>query len=500
MSTISHSNLKPHNRLKIYGALLLLAVGAIALIMSATWQYKVGVAHDSKVYLSMTNHIMAGKGVYVYFESYSVSSDPIAAWPPLYPATIALLAQINQSPLDTAWVLNCFLFGANIFLIGVLSYWISRRFLLSVALMLFFTLGFQWRGFYTWLLSEPLFLFMIHLGIMALWKYLRTQKKSWLVLSALVVGCIPLIRYAGIAFIPWTALCILLLLRTNLFKRLWYSICFGTLASLPLTLWLIRNYTQLAYMRPKDASLSSILFGSLIKAEEFIPNGTRLNFEHTINGIKSWFSGAFFMSTQSVCVVLIFALIGAVTWIIIGYIRRNQCTARLDMLVILLVYALGYATFLAISLSFCKFSGSIPDRYLISSFTQLILFFALTIFIISHQFTKSSQSERATDEESSLRTDRNSESPFDTTWQSRLISSFRNLNNYKTIYYALILVLIALWIIPTTQSSLKWFDQTQKTGADESSGARYYRAKNIIQWFPTAESIKLYYTRKVSTL
>ncbi len=471
MHTISHPNLKPTHRLKIYGALLLLAVGAIALIMTATWNYRLGVAHDSTMYLSMTNHILAGKGVAVYLESYTVSSDPMADWPPLYPAILALFAQFNQSPLGAGWVLNCFLFGGNIFLIGVLAYWVSRRFLLSVAIMLFFTLGYQWRSFFTWLISEPLFLFMIHLGIMTLWKYLRTQKKTWLVLSAIAVGCIPLIRYVGIAFIPCTALCILILLRVNLVKRLWCSVSFGALASLPLMGWLIRNYTQLAYMRPTDASLSSIVFGSLIKTEEFIPNGMRLNFEHTINGIKSWFSGVFFISTQSACIVLIFALIGAVAWIMAGYIRRNQCTARLDMLIILLIYALGYAAFLATSLTFSKFSGGIPDRYLISSFTQLTLFFALTLFIVSHKLVELLPVGKLGD----------------------------GVRRFQKIYYIFLLIIVTLWIIPTTQSSLKWFDQTQKTGADESSGARYYRAQNT-QWFPTPESIKRYYNRKISNL
>ncbi|MGD0878289.1 MAG: hypothetical protein ABSA01_09115 [Anaerolineales bacterium] len=228
----------------ILAAILLISIAgaAIAIYTSANgpWGYS-----DPVVYISTARSLDRGQGL-VYYEA-DAAFRPITIEPPFYSIVLGAIGLLGVNLVAAARWLNIAAFIASIFIAGWIFYRYSRVPALGIvasALMCVFP-------YMVWMFgsaySEPLFVLMFLCGGWSLLAYLQNEKPGLLLLSALLVGLIPVIRYAGVAMVMAGGVSVLLLASGNSWRRLKKAFLFTILASLPILIWLIWTYFSTAH-------------------------------------------------------------------------------------------------------------------------------------------------------------------------------------------------------------------------------------------------------------
>jgi hypothetical protein len=218
------------------------AAGAALLIGVALIPYGPGMTPDSVHYLSAAENLRHGKG---YATSVVVgdtpSPRPIAEWPPLYPGVLAAATALG-GVVAGPWTLNALLLAASTWqvarlaepapLLGALAFAVSPA-VVSVH-------GYAW--------SEPLFLFLAVLSLKAQEKLLETPGGRTLVTAAALTGLACLTRYLGVTLAVSGALA--LAAR----RRPLHAFSYAGLSVVPLSLWLLRNWTLTGSLAGKRAA------------------------------------------------------------------------------------------------------------------------------------------------------------------------------------------------------------------------------------------------------
>ncbi|MDT8323910.1 MAG: hypothetical protein RRA94_07370 [Bacteroidota bacterium] len=172
---------------------------------------------------------------------------PVALWPPLLPALLALLHMLGISDPDVlAALLNpaCYLvsLGSMIWLLGRAMEKQDRRHLpwIAVAVVLL-----SWPLFKIslWMLSEPLFVATVSVFFVAAFHYHEKQSRGPLLLMGLAAALAVMTRYSGVTVIA-TGIVFIALSSAVLRRKMLHTLLFACLSLLPLLLWLLRNYAQ----------------------------------------------------------------------------------------------------------------------------------------------------------------------------------------------------------------------------------------------------------------
>jgi len=227
----------------VTGALLMVSLVGASTLLIAT-PFGLGVTDDSHVYLSGARHLQAGRG----FLSKSVCTGavvPISHFPPFYSVVLSLSGLFEAKPLEAARWLNAALLGANSLIVGLLLHHLlpSARivpllgaFLTATSLVMLEVHSAVW--------TEPLFIFLMLLGLICLGKHLAAPDLRLLVVGSLFVGLAASTRYAGIALVLAGGLGLLLWCDRTLYRRLLHAASFGLISCLPLGLVMLRNLHQ----------------------------------------------------------------------------------------------------------------------------------------------------------------------------------------------------------------------------------------------------------------
>jgi hypothetical protein len=223
------------NKPKDYSIIVLAALAVIGTITLLVYTriWGAGVTPDSVIYLSTAQNIAKGNGF--------IGFNPINnTFPPLFPLAIAFTNLFGLSPTQGARILNALIFGGNILLVGLILKYYSKSLIIAIcgALTLIFAKVMIYISFMVW--TEPLFIFLILLGMFQLTKFLDTQKRSFFIASAIITGIATITRYAGLPFIASFAFCIFLFSKSDTKKRIFDSISFFLISSSFLLLWFIR--------------------------------------------------------------------------------------------------------------------------------------------------------------------------------------------------------------------------------------------------------------------
>ena len=217
-------------------ALVVLGALGVVLVILCTSRYGAGVSPDSASYLSASQSVLRGEG-YRYF-----NGDIYTQWPPLFPTLLASLHMAGLEPAAGARFLNAFAFGlivcvsgrlfmrcttsAAFALLGTLSVALSAP-LLAVSVMVW---------------SEPVFIALAALFVLAMPGFLQTQSRASLVSVSLLAALACLQRYAGVTLI--LSGCILIVTGASgasIGRRVKYAAAFSLLSGLPLAAWCLRN-------------------------------------------------------------------------------------------------------------------------------------------------------------------------------------------------------------------------------------------------------------------
>jgi hypothetical protein len=251
----------------ILAAILLLSIAGAAIAIYTTangpWGYS-----DPMVYISTARSLDRGQGL-VYYEA-DAAFRPITIEPPFYPIALSVIGLFGVNLVVAARWLNILAFVASIFLAGWIFYRYSRAPALGIvasAVMCAFP-------YMVWMFgsaySEPLFVLTFLAGGWGLLAYLQKEKPAMFVLSALVIGLIPLTRYAGVAMVAAGGASVLLLASGKGWARIKKAVLYTFLASLPILVWLIWIYFSTAHsVGGRSLGLSLSLHGLKMQFQNF---------------------------------------------------------------------------------------------------------------------------------------------------------------------------------------------------------------------------------------
>lgn len=195
----------------------------------------IGLTPDSVVYISAAKSLLEGQGLFV-------GGEPMTHFPPVYSLLIAFGGLFTDNLVSSTRILHIFFYCANAILFGFCIFISARRnFLAMVAgLLLFFTLPAVLKV-HADAVSESPFIFFSLLTFLLLYRYIFTDRKIFLLFSALIMGLAIATRYVGIALLPPLIVGIFLFNKSSLKTKLLTSLWSVAVAIVPITAWVIRN-------------------------------------------------------------------------------------------------------------------------------------------------------------------------------------------------------------------------------------------------------------------
>ncbi len=206
-----------------------LLAGFFLLYITEGWG--AGVDFDSVLLLSCADSLRMGKGFFLYTER------PFVYWPPLLPAASAFLSLLlGTDPYRAASILQILFYSLTAFFLVLytLSVFRSKTAALLTSAALLLTLRVVEREVVI-STEAPFILFSISF-LFFLSLYFEQQKASYLLAAELSACFASLSRYIGVVF-PLTGA--FLLFAKGERKKAFF---FAAASSLPLALWLVRNF------------------------------------------------------------------------------------------------------------------------------------------------------------------------------------------------------------------------------------------------------------------
>ena len=218
---------------------ILAALAGFAIIILYTRHGGIGISPDSTVYMSAAENFH-NNGHFAEF-----ADNPVTDFPIFYPFFLSIIMWLTSlKPLLFAPYLNAVLFGAVIFLSGVMIERFSfRSKWYKAAILSCIVLSPGLLEDYSMLWSETIFIILLLFFIIKLNDYLRSNSRKALIIAAILTSIAAMTRYAGIVVIGTGSLIILLDQKIILRRRIKDFFLFSIISSLPLATNLFVNYS-----------------------------------------------------------------------------------------------------------------------------------------------------------------------------------------------------------------------------------------------------------------
>ncbi len=224
----------------------LLAALGMFLILYATPQ-GLGLSDDSIAYIAGARSLLSGAG---YREAWLASNGAVTHFPPAFSSTLALIGLSGMDPLRVSRFLNSLLFGANIFLLGLIGWRMTRSQVAGIVLALLFVVNASMLRVHAVAMSEPLYIFFSLAAFLAfnagvsgsipLWTRELPASKILLILTGVLTALAYLTRYAGLALLATFIVAIILLGQT--WRRRFVEVGYFLIGFIPFAAaWSIRN-------------------------------------------------------------------------------------------------------------------------------------------------------------------------------------------------------------------------------------------------------------------
>jgi hypothetical protein len=334
----------------------LVLVGVAGLIILT--RQGIGTSPDSVVYLGSARNLLDGYGLSVPYGP--AINLPMTHYPPLYPLLIALSGAFSADLLQGARVIHILLFGANLFLIGLIinSLLPGNLWMLAVGLALMFASQ-TMLIIHAMAWSEPLFIFLGFSGLYFLANYLRLSQRLQLSVSAVLIGLTFLTRYAGVAFLMSGALAILLFGRKSLRHKFIDVILFGAVSCLPTAVWMVRNMILSGTLTNRELLFHPINTGHLVQFVDIL---------------STWVSVPLSIPAKARLVLLLGAFAFALWFYFWQRHKRAGSAPRGDsssgqaktpeLLMVIVLFVIIYIFFIIFSISFIDANTPIDERIL----------------------------------------------------------------------------------------------------------------------------------------
>ena len=363
---------------------VLAAAGSVAVILCTA--RGVRLTPDSAVYMNAARSLTAGRGLVV--ETGLAEGAPLTHFPPLLPVVLAAPAALGVDLLAAARWLDALMLAGSVLLVGWLVYRYTADRRLAVLGAMLAVSGLPMLRTYTALLSEPLFIPLVLLGILLMDIHLERPHVSLLLGSAAVFALAQLTRWTAAPFIGAAGLVLLLGGRGRATRRLWECALFALAALLPAILWVARNVA---------------LAGSAADRTLVSHPVTAAQAREALRTVVAWVAPVKLahLLRMPYLVVASVILMGAVVWAGAGgyVLWRRTRTDGVQLLrespwrppYLLLVGGVAYPVFLAVSLSFFDASTTLKDRILVPMYLAGLV----SALWLANLFVISLHSERA---------------------------------------------------------------------------------------------------------
>ena len=243
-------------------AALIAATGAAHLwLRASTWG--LALNNDGVMYLAAAEGLAAGAGLV------DLEGDPLTGYAPFFPMLLALLSLFGIETLTAGRIVNIAAFGLIILASGL---YLGRRLesrLLALGAAVVIMTSLSLSHWFSSFLSEPLFILLTLLALIALDAFLRQSHQTasggtaFLALSILCVGIAAITRWAGVALI--FAAPLIIAARCKPWRTgLKLAALYGLFASVPLAIALGRNWAVSATLTgPRPLASGQLLSDSL---------------------------------------------------------------------------------------------------------------------------------------------------------------------------------------------------------------------------------------------
>ncbi len=219
---------------------IILSVGVMIPLVYAIVYYLIPTTgaiytHDSIAYTYGAKTLLGGKGI-LYFGY----KTPIMQWPPLYTVLMIVPLKIGIEPEIFVRMMNPLL---HVILVMAVAMWLRKYMchkwivyvgvvLLTFSLPIIHVMRFIW--------TEPVFIVLLVLAFICFHNYVMNLELKWLIMAAILSSLCWLTRYMGVTLLM-TVTIYMLFLEQPLRKKVGHVFIYGTIASIPMGLWVIRN-------------------------------------------------------------------------------------------------------------------------------------------------------------------------------------------------------------------------------------------------------------------
>ena len=231
---------------------------AVALVLARMSTWGVGWDEDSAHYLAAARTLLAGEGLQDVYDA------PLTWWPPLYPILLAA-GGLFVDTLEVPGPLNLVAFALTIFIFGRYLWVRLDSVFLRIWTPLVCALSLPLAESARWAMTETLFILLTTLALVSVEEYRANGASRVLIITAVLSALAWQARYMGVALVVTVGLLILLDGRRLFLERVKRFAVFGSIASAPMALWVLRNYSlagrPIPSIHPHDYSWRGLFEG-----------------------------------------------------------------------------------------------------------------------------------------------------------------------------------------------------------------------------------------------
>ena len=229
----------PLNRQRLVGVLVIALAAAVAThALVRTASHGAAVGHDQVAYLSVAENLAAGNGLVMF------NGRRLWAWPPFYPAAMAVPIWLGGEPAEVGRWLNALAFGVLVCVVGLWLRGQIRSPVLIVGGVVAVAVSPDLNGLAANLRSDMLFALLAFVALVLLSAFLRQPagRCAWALLfgAAVFASCAALTRYAGVVLVL-VALPLLLARPGKTLVRSTQAITFAILSGAPVAFVAVGN-------------------------------------------------------------------------------------------------------------------------------------------------------------------------------------------------------------------------------------------------------------------
>ncbi len=331
-----------------------------------------GVGGDATIYLTSARNFAEGIGLGLLNPDGTFRLIPY--FPPFFPLVLSLFTGLHLDAAVAARWLHILLFGLTLYQVVKTTDDLIQDWKFSLALGLLLAFSPVLVPAFSWVMSEPLSIFLGTLAILLLLTAFRKPDQKWAFhVSAVLAGLSTLTRYGAIVYAAIACIVLLIFLKGKFWHRFGKSVVYGLESIFPVMIWALVDIslTQTVSSRSLHSLAGSgerilAFFGSLKSVILFwiLPD--------------SWIQQPFYPAWGNTLILVVFlGLLMLGTWFFLRQTRTNPALFRLGT--VLVLFSLLYV-FMTLIISLLTYPPITIGTRMFSPLALMVFWLIVLIF------------------------------------------------------------------------------------------------------------------------